>query len=57
MIRNYYETEQDEVMVMERPLIDPDFSIRPKRTFEEVWDRFCKELGKRYGLNDIRDAR
>ena len=39
-----------------QPFIDPDFKQKPMYSSEEYWDRFAKGLGRRYGLNDIREA-
>ena len=38
-------------------LIDPDFKSKPMFTSEEYWDKFAEELGRHYGLADIRDAK
>ena len=38
-------------------LIDPDWRNKPKRPWAEVYEEMCKDLGHRYGLNDIREAR
>ena len=46
-----------EVDVMERPLIDPDWRSKPTYSWEEVYEELCKDLGKHYGLNDIREAK
>ena len=41
----------------ERPLIDPDWKSKPKYSEEEFWNMAYVDLGKRYGLNDIREAK
>ena len=41
----------------ERPLIDPDWRSKPTYSWEEVYEELCKDLGKHYGLNDIREAK
>ena len=38
-------------------LIDPNWRESPKRPWTEVYEEMCKDLGHRYGLNDIREAR
>ena len=41
---------------VERPLVDPDWRSKPKYSEEEFWNMAYADLGKRYGLNDIREA-
>ena len=41
----------------ERPLIDPDWKSKPKYSEEEFWNMAYVDLGKRYGVNDIREAK
>lgn len=43
--------------VMERPLIDPEWRNKPTYAWEDVYEKLCKDLGKPYGLNDIREAK
>ena len=43
--------------VIERPLIDPDWRNKPIHAWEDVYEGLCKDLGKHYGLNDIREAK
>ena len=38
-------------------LIDPNWRESSKRPWTEVYEEMCKDLGHRYGLNDIREAR
>ena len=37
--------------------VNPALMERSSLTHEEIWDDFCKKLGRHYGLADIRDAR
>ena len=37
-------------------LIDPDWRESPMRSWSEVYDELCCEVGHVYGLNDIREA-
>ena len=37
-------------------LIDPDWKEQPMRSWSEVYDELCCEVGRVYGLNDIREA-
>lgn len=37
-------------------LIDPDWQNKPKRPWAEVYEELCQDLGRHYGLNDIREA-
>ena len=46
-----------EIGVMERPLIDPDWAVKPSYSHQEFWNEAYSDLGKRYGLNDIREAK
>ena len=39
-----------------RPLIDPDWRNKPKYSENDFWNLAYSDLGKRYGLNDIREA-
>ena len=41
----------------ERPLVDPDWKSKPKYSEEEFWNMAYVDLGKRYGLNAIREAK
>lgn len=45
----------DEHLTLEN-LIDTDWKTKPIRPWEEVYEELCADLGKHYGLNDIRDA-
>ena len=38
------------------PLIDSDWRTQPKYSDDEFWEMAYTDLGKRYGLNDIREA-
>ena len=44
-------------LTMEKPLINPDWQIQQNYSHEEFWNMAYADLGKRYGLNDIRDAK
>ena len=46
-----------EMDVTERPLIDPNWREKPIHAWEDVYEGLCKDLGKHYGLNDIREAK
>ena len=37
--------------------VDPNYKNQPHYTHEEFWDAAYKELGRLYGMNDIRDAK
>ena len=37
-------------------LIEPDWKEQPMRPWSEVYDELCCEVGRVYGLNDIREA-
>ena len=37
-------------------LIEPDWKQQPMRSWSEVYDELCCEVGHVYGLNDIREA-
>ena len=39
-----------------RPLIDPDWRNKPMYSEDEFWNMAYADLGKRYGMNDIREA-
>ena len=52
--KSTYDLELD---AMERPLIDPDWRSKPMHNWEDVYEELCKDLGKHYGLNDIREAK
>ena len=54
MQTDYYDSL--DVDVMEEPFIDVDFMTKPMRTWDEVYDEMCKDIGKHYGLNDIMEA-
>lgn len=45
------------VKVLDRPLVDPDWQIKTRYSHDEFWNAAYKDLGKRYGLNDIREAK
>ena len=36
--------------------LNPDWREQPVRPWTEVYDEMCKEVGRAYGLNDIREA-
>ncbi len=38
-------------------LIDSNWRDRSKRPWADVYEEMCKDLGRHYGLNDIREAR
>ena len=42
--------------VTERPLIDPEWRSKPKYSEDEFWNMAYADLGRRYGLNDIREV-
>ena len=42
--------------VTSESLIDANWRNKPARSWEEVYDELCKDLGQHYGLHDIRDA-
>lgn len=44
------------VQVHDEPLISPDWQSRTSRSHEEFWNDAYTDLGKRYGLNDIREV-
>ena len=44
-------------LTMEKPLINPDWRIQQTYSHEDFWNMAYADLGKRYGLNDIRDAK
>ena len=48
---------QDDILTMPEPLIDPNWREQRKYSHKEFWDMAYADLGKRYGLNDIRDAK
>ena len=37
-------------------LIEPDWKEQPMRSWSEVYNELCCEVGQLYGLNDIREA-
>ena len=37
-------------------LIDPNWHNQPMRPWSEVYEELCREVGRVYGLNDIREA-
>ena len=37
-------------------LIEPDWKEQPMRSWSEVYDELCCEVGQVYGLSDIREA-
>jgi len=39
------------------PLINPSWRNQPTYTHEDFWNMAYQDLGKRYGLNDIREAK
>ena len=41
----------------EKPLINPDWRNQQMHSHEEFWNMAYADLGKRYGLNDIREAK
>ena len=42
--------------IMGRPLIDPEWKSKPKYSEDEFWNMAYADLGKRYGLKDIRES-
>ena len=42
--------------INECSLIDPDWRSKPRYSEDEFWNMAYTDLGRRYGLNDIRDA-
>ena len=52
-IRHTYDWTSE---TMERPLIDPEWRSKPRYSEEEFWNMVCVDLGKRYGLKDIRET-
>ncbi len=40
--------------VTSESLIDANWRDKPARSWEEVYDELCKDLGQHYGLHDIR---
>ena len=46
----------DEQLMTEN-LIDPNWREKPTHRWEDVYDELCKDLGRHYGLNDIREAK
>ena len=36
--------------------LNPDWREQPVRSWAEVYDELCQEVGRAYGLNDIREA-
>lgn len=49
--------QKDGFLTMEKPLINPDWRIQQTYSHEDFWNMAYADLGKRYGLNDIRDAK
>lgn len=37
-------------------LIDPNWREQPLRSWDDVYEDLCKDLGHHYGLSDIREA-
>ena len=48
--------EMDSI-IMEHPLIDPNWNIKQQYSHEDFWDFAYKDLGKKYGVNDIREIK
>ena len=49
--------ESIKIQPIQRPLsIDPDFKNKPMYSVEEYFDGLAKDLGEKYGMNDIREA-
>ena len=44
------------VQVHEEPLVNPNWQNRGHYSHEEFWDMVYADMGKRYGMNDIREA-
>ena len=52
-IKTAFELDTD---VMDRTLIDPEWRNKPMYAWDDVLDGLCKDLGKHYGVKDIRDV-
>lgn len=50
-------TNNQRVYLPEQPLIDPDFRTKPMISKEEFFDELYHEVGKQFGLADIREAK
>ena len=48
---------QDDFISVAEPLIDPNWKEQQKYSHKEFWDMAYADLGKRYGLNDIREVK
>ena len=44
------------VQVHEEPLVRTDWQFTAHYSHEEFWDMAYADMGKRYGLNDIREV-
>ena len=44
------------VHVHEEPLVNPNWQSQAHYSHEEFWDMAYADMGKRYGMNDIREA-
>ena len=44
------------VHVHEEPLVNPNWQSQAYCSHEEFWDMAYADMGKRYGMNDIREA-
>ena len=44
------------VHVHEEPLVNPNWKSQAHYSHEEFWDMAYADMGKRYGMNDIREA-
>ena len=44
------------VHVHEEPLVNPNWQNQAHYSHEEFWDMAYADMGKRYGMNDIREA-
>lgn len=44
------------VHVHEEPLVNPNWQSQSHYSHEEFWDMAYADMGKRYGMSDIREA-
>ena len=49
--------QSEEFLTMSESLISPAWREQPTCSHEEFWTMAYADLGKRYGLNDIREAK
>ena len=47
---------EDVFVDIDETLIDVDWKSKPMLPWEQVYDSLCREVGKHYGLTDIREA-